>query len=213
MRYITVALAKGRLANQTMDLLEKSGITCEEIRDKDTRKLIFTNRELGLRFFLSKTSDVPTYVEYGAADLGVVGSDTIHEENRRVLEVLDLGLGKCNMCVAGPGTARELLSTNRIRRVATKYPRIAKEYFYEKKHQTVEIIKLNGSVELAPIVGLSEVIVDIVETGSTLRANGLEVLETIEPLSARVIVNEASMKLERERILSLIGALRKSLEE
>ncbi len=212
MRYITIALAKGRLANQTMDLLEKSGITCEEIRDKDTRKLIFTNQDLGLRFFLSKTSDVPTYVEYGAADLGVVGSDTIREENRRVLEVLDLGLGKCNMCVAGPGTARELLATNRIRRVATKYPRMAKEFFYEKKHQTVEIIKLNGSVELAPIVGLSEVIVDIVETGSTLKANGLEVLETIEPLSARVIVNEASMKLERERILSLISALRKSLE-
>lgn len=208
MRTITMALAKGRLAMQTMDLLEECGITCEEIRDKSTRKLIFENHELGLRFFLSKTSDVPTYVEYGAADIGIVGSDTIHEEGRKVLEVLDLGLGRCSMCVAGPMAAKEALASGRIRRVATKYPRIAKEYFYEEKHQTVEIIKLNGSVELAPIVGLAEVIVDIVETGSTLRANGLEVLETIEPLSARMIVNEAGMKLERERILSLIHKMR-----
>ncbi|MBR6229935.1 MAG: ATP phosphoribosyltransferase [Eubacterium sp.] len=211
MRYITIALAKGRLAHQTLDLLEKGGITCEEIRDKDTRKLIFANPDLGLKFFLSKTSDVPTYVEYGAADLGVVGSDTILEEGRRVLEVLDLGLGKCDMCVAGPASAKEALDTNRIRRVATKYPAIAKDYFYEKKHQTVEIVKLNGSVELAPIVGLSEVIVDIVETGSTLRANGLEVLERICPLSARVIANEASMKLERERVLDIINKLRNAI--
>ncbi len=213
MRYITIALAKGRLAMQTIDLLEKSGITCNEIKDKETRKLIFTNEELGLKFFLSKTSDVPTYVEYGAADLGVVGYDTIAEEGRKVLEVLDLGLGKCNMCVAGPAIAKDALETGRIRRVATKYPKIAKDYFYEKKHQTVEIIKLNGSVELAPIVGLSEVIVDIVETGSTLKANGLEVLETICPLSARVIVNEASMKLLRDRILKLINALKEGLCE
>ncbi len=213
MRYITIALAKGRLAMQTIELLEKSGITCNEIKDKETRKLIFTNEELGLKFFLSKTSDVPTYVEYGAADLGVVGYDTIAEEGRKVLEVLDLGLGKCNMCVAGPAIAKDALETGRIRRVATKYPKIAKDYFYEKKHQTVEIIKLNGSVELAPIVGLSEVIVDIVETGSTLKANGLEVLETICPLSARVIVNEASMKLLRDRILKLINALKEGLCE
>ncbi|MCR4605583.1 MAG: ATP phosphoribosyltransferase [Eubacterium sp.] len=212
MRDITIALAKGRLAMQTLDLLEKSGITCDEIRDKETRKLIFVNPELGLRFFLSKTSDVPTYVEYGAADIGVVGSDTILEEGRKVLEVLDLNLGKCNMCVAGPASAAEDLANNKIRRVASKYPHIAREYFFENKHQTVEIIKLNGSVELAPIVGLSEVIVDIVETGSTLRANGLEVLETICPLSARVIVNEASMKLERERITKIINGLRDVLD-
>ena len=212
-RFITIALAKGRLAMQTLDLFEKSGITCDEIRDKDTRKLIFTNHELGLKFFLAKTSDVPTYVEYGAADIGVVGYDTIFEEGRKILEVLDLGLGKCNMCVAGPAIAKDDLQNGRIRRVATKYPRMAKDYFYEKKHQTVEIIKLNGSVELAPIVGLSEVIVDIVETGSTLKANGLEVLETICPLSARVIVNEASMKLLRDRILSLINALKEGLCE
>ena len=148
---------------------------------------------------------------YGIADIGVVGSDTIKEEGRKVLEVLDLGLGKCHMCVAGPNKAKDLLQRNQIIRVASKYPNIAKDYFYNKKHQNVEIVKLNGSVELAPIVGLSEVIVDIVETGSTLKANGLEVLEKICPLSARVIVNEASMKLQRERIMKLVKDLKKAL--
>ena len=211
MKYITIALAKGRLAKQTLQLLEQTGITCEEMKDKDTRKLIFVNEELKLKFFLSKTSDVPTYVEYGAADIGVVGSDTILEEGRKILEVLDLGLGKCRMFVAGPASAKELLKTNQIIRVASKYPKIAKDYFYNKKHQNVEIVKLNGSVELAPIVGLSEVIVDIVETGSTLRENGLEVLEEICPLSARVIVNEASMKMQRERITKIVKDLKNTL--
>lgn len=211
MKYITIALAKGRLAKQTLKLLEQTGITCEEMKDKDTRKLIFVNEELKLKFFLSKTSDVPTYVEYGAADIGVVGSDTILEEGRKILEVLDLGLGKCRMCVAGPASAKDLLQTNQIIRVASKYPKIAKDYFYNKKHQNVEIIKLNGSVELAPIVGLSEVIVDIVETGSTLRENGLEMLEEICPLSARVIVNEASMKMQRERITKIVKDLKNTL--
>ncbi len=208
MKYITIALAKGRLAKQTLALLEQSGITCEEMKEKDTRKLIFVNEELRLKFFLSKTSDVPTYVEYGAADIGVVGSDTIMEEGRKILEVLDRGLGKCNMCVAGPASASALLQKNEIIRVASKYPKIAKDFFYNKRHQTVEIVKLNGSVELAPIVGLSEVIVDIVETGSTLRENGLEVLEVICPLSARVVVNEASMKMQRERITKIIRDLK-----
>ena len=208
MKYITIALAKGRLAKQTLALLEQTGITCEEMKDKNTRKLIFINEELKLKFFLSKTSDVPTYVEYGAADLGVVGSDTIMEEGRKVLEVLDLGLGKCNMCVAGPASAKELLHNNQVIRVASKYPAIAKNYFYNQKHQTVEIVKLNGSVELAPIVGLSEVIVDIVETGSTLRENGLEVLEEVCPLSARMIVNPVSMRMESERIKNLLMKLR-----
>ncbi len=213
MKYITIALAKGRLAKQTLALLEQSGITCEEMKDKETRKLIFVNEELGLKFFLSKTSDVPTYVEYGAADIGVVGSDTILEEGRKILEVLDLGLGKCRMCVAGPVSAKELLMKNEIIRVASKYPKIAKDYFYNKKHQTVEIVKLNGSVELAPIVGLSEVIVDIVETGSPLRENGLEVLEEICDLSARVVVNEASMKMQRERITNLIRDLKSAIHQ
>ena len=208
MRYLTFALGKGRLANQTLELFEKIGITCEEMKDKNSRKLIFTNEELKLRFFLAKGPDVPTYVEYGAADIGVVGKDTILEEGRKVHEVLDLGYGKCRMCVCGPESARELLQHHELIRVATKYPNIAKDYFYNKKHQTVEIIKLNGSIELAPIVGLSEVIVDIVETGSTLRENGLEVLEEVCPLSARMIVNPVSMRMESERIKNLLMKLR-----
>ena len=207
-RYLTFALGKGRLANKTLELLEKTGITCEEMKDKNSRKLIFVNEELKLRFFLAKGPDVPTYVEYGAADIGVVGSDTIMEENRRVYEVLDLGFGKCRMCVCGPAQARELLKHHERIRVASKYPNIAKDYFFNKKHQTVDIIKLNGSVELGPIVGLSDVIVDIVETGSTLRENGLEVLEEICPLSARMIVNQVSMQMETERIRSLIQRLK-----
>lgn len=211
MRYLTFALGKGRLANRTLQLFEEIGITCEEMKDKDSRKLIFVNEELKLKFFLAKGPDVPTYVEYGAADIGVVGKDTILEENRKNFEVLDLGFGKCRMCVCGPASAKELLQHHEMIRVATKYPRIAKDYFYNKKHQTVDIIKLNGSIELAPIVGLSEVIVDIVETGSTLRENGLEVLEEICPLSARMIVNQVSMRMESDRINQLIRDLKEKL--
>ena len=207
-RYLTFALGKGRLANKTMELLAQIGVTCEEMKDKDSQKLIFVNEELKLKFFLSKGPDVPTYVEYGAADIGVVGKDTILEENRRVYEVLDLGYGKCRMCVCGPRSAEELLKHHEMIRVATKYPNIAKDYFYNKKHQTVDIIKLNGSVELGPIVKLSDVIVDIVETGSTLKENGLEVLEEICPLSARMIVNQVSMQMEPERIKKLIADIR-----
>ena len=207
--YLTFALAKGRLANKTLELLEQLGITCEEMKDKDSRKLIFVNEEQKLKFFLSKGPDVPTYVEYGAADIGVVGRDTIMEENRRVYEVLDLGFGRCRMCVCGPESAGELLRHHERIRVATKYPLIAKEYFYNKKHQTGDIIKLNGSVELGPIVGLSDVIVDIVETGGTLKENGLGVLEEICPLSARMIVNPVSMRMEYERISGLIRRLKK----
>ena len=208
MRYLTFALAKGRLAKTTMAMFEQLGITCEAMKDKETRKLIFVNEELKLKFFLAKASDVPTYVEYGAADIGVVGEDTILEEGRNLYEVMDLGFGKCRMCVCGPASAREKLQHGELIRVASKYPHIAKDYFYNKKFQTVEIIKLNGSVELAPIVGLSEVIVDIVETGSTLRANGLEVLEEICDLSARMVVNQVSLKMEQERIRRLIQDLR-----
>lgn len=210
-RYITFALGKGRLAERTLELLEEIGITCEEMKDKKTRKLIFVNEEQKLKFFLSKGPDVPTYVEYGAADIGVVGKDTILEENRRVYEVLDLGYGKCKMCVCGPASARELLQHHEMIRVASKYPNIAKDYFYNKKHQTVDIIKLNGSVELGPIVGLSDVIVDIVETGSTLRENGLEVLEEVCPLSARMIVNQVSMQMEQERIKDIIRRLKEKI--
>ena len=211
-RYLTFALGKGRLAKKTLELFEQIGITCEEMKDKDTRKLIFVNEEYKLRFFLAKGPDVPTYVEYGAADIGVVGKDTILEENRNVYEVLDLGFGKCRMCVCGPASARELLNHHERIRVASKYPNIAREYFYNKKHQTVDIIKLNGSVELGPLVELSDVIVDIVETGSTLRENGLEVLEEVCPLSARMIVNPVSMQMEADRIRKLVGAIREQLK-
>lgn len=210
-RYLTFALGKGRLAKKTLELFEKIGITCDEIRDPDTRKLIFVNEELGLRFFLAKGPDVPTYVEYGAADIGIVGKDTILEESRNIYEVLDLGFGKCKMCICGPESAAELLQHHEQIRVATKYPRIAKDYFYNKKHQTVDIIKLNGSVELGPIVGLSDVIVDIVETGSTLKENGLEVLEEVCPLSARMIVNQVSMQMEQERIKDIIRRLKANI--
>lgn len=212
-RYLTFALGKGRLANKTLELFEEIGITCEEMKDKNSRKLIFVNEELKLRFFLAKGPDVPTYVEYGAADIGVVGSDTIMEENRNVYEVLDLGFGKCRMCVCGPESARDLLQHHERIRVASKYPRIAKDYFHNKKHQTVDIIKLNGSVELGPLVELSDVIVDIVETGSTLRENGLGVLEEVCNLSARMIVNPVSMQMETERIKTLVNKLRDKIEQ
>ena len=213
MRYLTIALAKGRLAKKAMELFEAIGISCDEMKDKDSRKLIFVNEELGIRFFLAKANDVPTYVEYGAADIGIVGKDTILEEGRKLYEVMDLGIGKCRMCVCGPESARERLNHHELIRVATKYPGIAKDYFYNRKYQTVEIIKLNGSIELAPIVGLSEVIVDIVETGSTLRENGLLVLEEICTLSARMVVNQVSMKTENERITSIIRGFQDLLRE
>lgn len=212
MRYLTFALAKGRLAEQTMEIFEKIGMPCEEMKEK-SRKLIFTNENLKLKFFLSKASDVPTYVEHGAADVGIVGKDTIIEEGRNVYEMLDLGLGRCKMAVAGPKEMKGNLHKVYDLRVATKYPKIAMDYFYHQKHQTVEIIKLNGSVELAPIVGLSDVIVDIVETGSTLRENGLEVLEEVCPLSARIIVNRVSMKMEHERITGMMEEIRKMISE
>lgn len=213
MRYLTFALTKGRLAEKTLDLLKKAGIECKEMEDKTTRKLIFVNEELKLKFFLAKGPDVPTYVEYGAADIGVVGKDTILEEGRKVHEVLDLGFGKCKMCVCGPKEAKDLLEHHELIRVATKYPNIAKDYFYNQNHQTVEIIKLNGSIELAPIVGLAEVIVDIVETGTTLKENDLTVLREVCPLSARMIINPVSMRMENERIRRLILDLRTILEE
>ncbi len=212
MEYLTFALAKGRLADKTMELLEHMGITCDEMKE-NSRKLIFTNEELKLKFFLSKASDVPTYVESGTADIGIVGKDTLLEEGRNLYEVLDLKMGKCRFAVAGYKEIQDKLDNSMDLVVATKYPNIAKEYFYQKKHQTIEIVKLHGSVELAPIVGLSDVIVDIVETGSTLKANGLEVLADICPVSARVVVNRVSMKLQHRRIAEIIEGLKKLVGE
>ena len=210
--YITIALTKGRLADKTMQLLNKAGYYCEELKDKGSRKLIFTNEEQKLRFFLAKGPDVPTYVEYGAADIGVVGSDIIMEVGGDFYELLDLGFGKCRMCVCGPDEARELLQHHEMIRVTSKYPNIARDFFYNRKHQTVDIIKLNGSVELGPIVSLGDVIVDIVETGSTLKENGLAVLEEVCPVSARMIVNQVSMQMKTRRIREIIGNVRDCLE-
>lgn len=212
-RYLTFALTKGRLADKTLSLLEQVGITCEEMKDKNSRKLVFVNEELKLKFFLAKGPDVPTYVEYGAADIGVTGKDILLEEGRRVYEVLDLGFGKCRMCVCGPESARELLQHHERIRVASKYPVIAKDYFYNKKHQTVEIIKLNGSIELAPILGLSDVIVDIVETGTTLKENNLKVLTEFMPISARFIANKASYKFKNKELLTLMEKLQEGTEQ
>lgn len=206
---LTFALAKGRLADMTMDRLAAIGITCEEMR-KPSRKLIFENEPQQTRFFLAKPSDVPTYVEHGAADLGVAGKDTLLEARRGLYEVYDFGFGCCHMVVAGPPGALDescAAKTGGCLRVATKYPAIAADYFYGRGI-TVEIIKLNGSVELAPVVGLADVIVDITETGSTLAENGLSVLADIMPLSARLIINRVSMKLEYRRITELIQKLK-----
>lgn len=213
MRYLTFALGKGRLADSAVEMFQKIGINCTEMMDKSTRKLIFENEKEHMRFFLAKGPDVPTYVEYGAADIGIVGRDTILEERRNIYEVLDLQFGKCKMCVCGRESSRDLLTHHEQIRVATKYPKIARDYFVNKKHQTVEIIKLNGSIELAPIVGLSDVIVDIVETGTTLRENGLSILEEIEPLSARMVVNPVSMQMEQQRISKIIEKLREVLKD
>ena len=209
--YITVALAKGRLAELSIDIFENLDFNVAEMKTK-TRKLVFTDEKNKFKFILVKASDVPTYVEYGAADIGIVGKDTLLENVKNLYEVMDLGFGKCKMAVAGPAEMREKLEGRNIMRVASKYPRIAREYFHGVKGQTVDIIKLNGSVELGPIVGLSEVIVDIVESGKTLYENGLEVLADICPLSARLVVNRVSMKLHRETIVNLIDRIKGELK-
>ena len=210
MSEITFALAKGRLGDKIIDLINKSNLADVEF-DSDTRKLVIYSKDMKYAFFLSKPSDVPTFVDYGIADIGVVGKDTILEENRDITELLDLNFGKCRMCVAGPIEAKEILNIEKTIRVATKYPNIAKDYF-NKTNRQCEIIKLNGSVELGPVVGLSNVIVDIVESGKTLKENGLEVLEVIEQLSARLIVNNASLKVKYEEIGKIVDALRKLVE-
>lgn len=207
---ITFALAKGRLAKETMILLKKLGIQCQEM-EKDTRKLLFTSDDKKYHFFLAKPSDVPTYVDHGVADIGIVGKDTLLEEERDVYEVLDLNFAHCLLAVAGKKSKREQLENGQLIRVATKYPIVAKQYF-EKLGRNAEIIKLHGSVELGPIVGLSDVIVDIVESGKTLEENGLVVLEEIEPLSARCIVNSASFKIKYEEIGELLRQMESELE-
>lgn len=212
MKYLTIALAKGRLAELSVEIFLSLGYNCGEMLGK-TRKLIFTDEEHKVKFLLVKATDVPTYVEYGAADIGIVGRDTLLEEGRNLYEMLDLKFGKCRMCVCGPAQMREKLNSTSGLRVASKYPEIARDYFTGKKNMNIEIIKLNGSVELAPLTGLSEVIVDIVESGKTLEENGLSVLEEVCPLSARLIVNRVSAKMESDRIRALVNDIRNSVAD
>ncbi len=207
---ITIALSKGRLAEKALDLLEAAGYDVSAGRE-ESRKLILEDEKTGLRFIMAKPADVPTYVEYGAADLGVVGKDTLLEEGRNLYEVIDLGFGACRMCVCGPVSLKGKLDQIPNKRVASKYPNITRAYFEGTKKESVEIIKLNGSVELAPLIGLAEVIVDIVESGRTLKENGLDVLETVADISARVVVNRVSMKMKEAEIVPMIDALRKQV--
>lgn len=211
MRYLNIALSKGRLTDMSVELFENLGFDCTELKGS-SRKLIITDEKNRIRFFLAKPADVPTYVEYGAADLGIVGRDTLLEESRNLYEVLNLGFSACKMVVAGPAELAGKLDMLNNKRVGTKYPRIAREYFEGKRRESVEIIKLSGSVELAPLVGLSEVIVDLVESGRTLKENGLVILDTIADISARLVVNRVSMKMESERIGGIIDGIRKQLE-
>lgn len=207
MKYLNVALSKGRLAQLSAELFASADIDTSGLL-VDSRKLIITDEVSKVRFFLVKPADVPTYVEYGAADIGICGRDTLLEEGRDLYEIVDLGFGKCRMCVAGPPELKDKLDSIPNKRVATKYPKITKDYYKHVKHESIEIIKLSGSVELAPLVGLSEVIVDIVESGKTLDENGLAVLETICDISARMIVNKVSMKIERVRISKILDSIR-----
>jgi len=212
MKYLTVALAKGRLAELSIDLFSEMGMDCAEMKTK-TRKLIFTDEKNKMKFILVKASDVPTYVEYGAADIGIVGKDTLLEENRNLYEMINLGFGACKMAVCGKPEMKDKIFTINNLRVASKYPKIAEHFFRDEKGQTIELIKLNGSVELAPLVGLSDVIVDIVESGKTLKENGLEVLHDVCPLSAWFVVNKVSMKMETERIMNIVENFKKRLDK
>lgn len=196
---INIALPKGRLGEKVYALFEQAGYPCPAIKE-ESRKLIFENEAAGVRYFWAKPTDVPVYVERGAADIGIAGKDILLEYAPDVYELGDLGMGKCRMCVAGPAIFRD--SRDATLRVATKFPNIAKQYYASVSRQ-IDIIKLNGSIELAPIVGLSDVIVDIVETGSTLRENDLAVLETIVPISARLIANKAGYKFKYEAIRTM----------
>ena len=201
---LNIALPKGRLGEKVYKKLEESGYNCGDIYD-DSRKLIFTNDEIGVSYFLVKPSDVAIYVELGAADIGVVGKDILLESSPDVYELLDLGFGKCRMAVAAKNGYAEDLS--RPLRIATKFVNIAKNYFDTKNRET-EIIKLYGSIELAPILGISDVIVDIVETGTTLRENDLSVIEEIVPISARLIANKSSYKFKQSQIDKIVEGLR-----
>lgn len=205
---LNIALPKGRLGEKVLGMFERAGYPCPAIHEEN-RKLFFENEDLGLRYFWVKPSDVSIYVERGAADIGVAGKDILLEYAPDVYELLDLRLGKCRMCAAGPRDFRDDLG--RTLRVATKFSNIASAY-YASVGRDIDIIPLNGSIELAPILGLSDVIVDIVETGTTLKENDLAVLETIVPISARLIANKASFVFHKPRIEELVRALAQEAE-
>ncbi len=209
-QYLTIALPKGKLFGLSADLLKKIGITAEGLSEK-SRKLVITNEDLKIKFIITKTADVPTYVEYGAADIGIIGKDVIEESGKDIYELLDMGFGKCRLMMAVPkDKKRACLADYSHTRVATKFPHTAEKFFVSRGMQ-MEYIKLNGSIELGPIVGLSESIVDIVETGTTLRENNLEEIVTISEATARLIANRVSYKLKFERINKLVEDLKKEL--
>ncbi|MBQ4629428.1 MAG: ATP phosphoribosyltransferase [Clostridia bacterium] len=205
---LNVALPKGRLGEKVYDMFEKAGFECPSIKETN-RKLIFENPEKGVRYFWVKPSDVAIYVERGAADIGVAGKDILLEYEPDIYELLDLGFGKCRMAVAAPNDFRD--NPQQTLRVATKFSNIAKNY-YASLGRDIDIIHLNGSIEIAPILGLSDVIVDIVETGTTLKENNLSVFETIVPISARFIANKASFKFKNEQITKIAQSLEQQIE-
>lgn len=207
---VTIALAKGRLAENAIEILKQIGIDCGDPKEH-SRKLILYSKDNNIRFIMVKPSDVPTYVEHGVADIGIAGKDTLLEEGKPLYEMLDLKFGKCRMVVAGFPEKKDILITNAYTRVATKYTNIAKTYF-AKRGETIEIIKLNGSVELGPLIDLSDVIVDIVESGRTLKENGLVVLEEICDISARLVVNRVSLKTKNKEINKIIEGMQRVLE-
>lgn len=206
---LNIALPKGRLGDQVYELLDGIGYDCRDIYE-DNRRLVFENEQTGVRYFLVKPSDVAIYVEHGAADVGIVGKDILLESAADVYELLDLHIGKCRVCVAGKKDFRE--DTGRRLRVATKFVNIAKGY-YAGLNREIEIIKLNGSIELAPILGLSDVIVDIVESGTTLRENNLKVIAEIVPISARYIANKAAYKFKQTEIDNMLAKLAAKLPQ
>ena len=207
---LNVALAKGRLADSCADIFLKCGIRAEILKE-ETRKLVLETPDKKFRFFFVKPSDVPTYVEYGIADIGIVGKDTLLEAGADLYEMLDLKFEKCKLCLAGFPEKKAALSSPHLR-VATKYVNTAKKLFFSRG-EDVEIIKLNGSIELAPLTGLADVIFDIVQSGGTLRANGLVVLEEVFDISARLVANKVSLKTKAAEVLPLIAEMKKYIEE
>lgn len=203
MEWLNFALPKGRLGKKAYTILEKAGFACDQINE-NTRKLIFENEKLGLRYFLAKPSDVAIYVERGAADIGIIGKDILLEYNPEIYELLDLNIGRCQMAVAAKKDYYDDINTTL--RVATKFENIARK-FYADRGREIDIIHLNGSIEIAPILNLSDVIVDIVETGTTIKENNLEIIETIVPISARLVANKASYAFKKEKIEKIIQEL------